>query len=177
MRQPSLFPLSLLFAGAVWGQKNPIYENLPVGKYAVGFKTVTLPDYSRITKPGCNYWGEKNEGDRSRKITIHLWYPAKANTGKRTVTYGDLSFALLVAGKDNEAAKYYEKAVAPQPNGHDFYNLACANAKYGDKDRAFAALDNSLKYGYGSKQLFENDADLTSLKTDDRFKKLLMKDK
>jgi len=98
------------------------------------------------------------------------------NTGNMTFnSYGDLAFALLVAGRDKEAAMYYEKAVALQPNGHDYYNLGCAYAKYGDKDRAFAALDKSLEYGYASKQLYENDTDLISLRSDERFKALLKK--
>lgn len=89
--------------------------------------------------------------------------------------YGNLGFALLVAGKDREAAYYYEKAVALQPTGFDYYNLGCAYAKYGDKDKAFSALNKSAEYGYGSKQQLENDNDLASLRTDDRYKQLLAK--
>jgi Flp pilus assembly protein TadD len=101
---------------------------------------------------------------------------AAEKTGKVSYNnYGDLGFALIVAGKDKEAAKYYEKSVALQPNGHDFYNLACAYAKSGDKNSAFKALENCLKYGYGSKDLFEHDADLKSLRNDSRFKEILSK--
>jgi hypothetical protein len=77
-------------------QPDPIYTNLPVGKYAVGFKIFTLTDESRIEKPEYNYLGEKNEGDRRKKITIHLWYPAKPNTGKQTVLYGDYCYNSLL---------------------------------------------------------------------------------
>jgi len=32
-----------------------IYTNLPIGKYAVGFKIETIADSSRITKPLYNF--------------------------------------------------------------------------------------------------------------------------
>ena len=71
---------------------NPIYENLPVGKYAVGFKIFTITDETRIDKPEFNYLGEKNEGDRRKKLTVHLWYPAQANTDTKTLTYADYCY-------------------------------------------------------------------------------------
>lgn len=71
---------------------NPIYENLPAGKYAVGFKIFTITDETRIDKPEYNYLNEKNESDRRKKITIHLWYPAKPGTGKKILLYGDYCF-------------------------------------------------------------------------------------
>ena len=77
-------------------QKNVIYEKLPVGKYAVGFKIVTLTDETRVTKPEYNYLGEKNEGDRSKKITIHLWYPANINTGKKKLQFRDYCYNNLL---------------------------------------------------------------------------------
>ena len=58
----------LFLATSVCGQKNPVYENLPVGKYPVGFKIFTLTDDSRIVKPENNYLGEKNEDDRRKKL-------------------------------------------------------------------------------------------------------------
>ncbi|HEX5154583.1 MAG TPA: hypothetical protein VFW07_24220 [Parafilimonas sp.] len=77
-------------------QKDLIYTNLPVGKYTVGFKIFTLTDESRVDRPEYNYLGEKNEGDRRKKITIHLWYPAKPNTGKQTVSYRDYCYNNLL---------------------------------------------------------------------------------
>lgn len=89
--------------------------------------------------------------------------------------YAQLAYSLLVANKNKEAAYYYEKALAIEPRNFDYYNLACAYAKMNDKENALKALDNSLKYGYGSKQQFENDPDLNSLKSDERFKAILQK--
>ena len=61
-----------------------MFSDLPVGKYAVGFKIVTMTDSSRVTKPLFNYFGEKETGDRYQKISIHVWYPSKPNTGEWT---------------------------------------------------------------------------------------------
>jgi len=85
----------LLFSSAQ-AQANPIYQNLPVGKYAVGFKIFTITDETRIEKPEYNYFGEKNEGDRTKKLTVHLWYPVQANSGKGTLTYGDYCYNNLL---------------------------------------------------------------------------------
>jgi hypothetical protein len=82
-------------------QTNLGYENLPVGKYAVGFKIFTLTDPSRIAKPEFNYLGEKVEGDRRKKITVHLWYPAKINTGKQRLAYGDYCYSSLLSSTDD----------------------------------------------------------------------------
>ncbi len=75
-----------------FSQKSPVFERLPVGKYAVGFKILTIFDDSRIDKPEVNYLGEKNEGDRRRKITMHIWYPAQPNTGKKKLVYADYCY-------------------------------------------------------------------------------------
>ncbi len=88
MRWLCLF-ISVLIVNTASSQQNLIYENLPVGQYDVGFTIITITDDSRIDEPLNNYLGEKNEGDQRRKITMHIWYPAKKNSGKRKLVYGD----------------------------------------------------------------------------------------
>lgn len=73
-------------------QNNPLYNKLPLGKFAVGFKIVTLTDDSRLDKPEYNYFGEKTAGNRNHRFSIHIWYPAKPNTGKGIVTYGEYCY-------------------------------------------------------------------------------------
>jgi tetratricopeptide (TPR) repeat protein len=93
------------------------------------------------------------------------------NSGKiNRDMYAQLGFNLLVAGKDKEAAVYYEKALAIEARGVDFYNLACAYAKVNDADEALKALDASLKYGYGSKQQIESDPDFNLIRTNKNYK-------
>ena len=85
-----IFILSQHLAG--FGQKSPVFERLPVGEYAVGFKILTILDDTRMDKPELNYLGEKNEGERRRKITMHIWYPAQPNTGKKRLVYADYCY-------------------------------------------------------------------------------------
>jgi hypothetical protein len=53
------------------------------------------------------------------------------------------------------------------------YNPACAYAKMNEKDKALEAFERSVKMGYGTRQFFENDADLNPIKTDERFKRIV----
>lgn len=91
-----LIPVFLFFVSSIYAQTSSIYEKLPVGKYAVGFKIFTITDPSRIAKPEYDYLGEKIKGDRRKKITVHLWYPAKLNTGKRKMVYADYCYNRLL---------------------------------------------------------------------------------
>lgn len=86
---------------------NPFFANLPVGPRAVGFRVVTLTDEARVTKRLHNYFGEKEAGNRYRRVQLHLWYPARPNTGTGTVTYGDYCAAegLTPEGNADPAAK------------------------------------------------------------------------
>ena len=84
-----LLPALLVYVVA-YGQANLIYKELPVGKYAVGFQIFTLTDDTRIVQPEFNYLGEKTEGDRRKKITVHLWYPAIA--GHKKLRYEDYCY-------------------------------------------------------------------------------------
>jgi hypothetical protein len=94
--------LILFVNSGVQSQRSPLYDNLPVGKYSVGFSILTVADSNRISQPEYNYLGEKNEGDRSRKITIQIWYPSAEKTGRRKVKFGDYSHYHLLS-TTNEA--------------------------------------------------------------------------
>ncbi|HEY0679292.1 MAG TPA: hypothetical protein VGD17_13470, partial [Chitinophagaceae bacterium] len=97
---------SLMMIGqAAYCQTNPLFQNLPVGKYAVGFKIITLTDSSRVTKPLYNYFGEKETGDLTWKIAVHIWYPAKTNSGKGTLTYGDYCYNQLLSSTNGTIAE------------------------------------------------------------------------
>ncbi|HEY6977509.1 MAG TPA: hypothetical protein VH396_14525 [Chitinophagaceae bacterium] len=104
------FVFFLIIAINTSAQTNAIYANLPVGKYPVGFKIFTLTDPSRIAKPEYNYLGEKIEGDRRKKITVHLWYPAKINNGKQKLTYGDYCYNSLLSSTSEIISKEKKEA-------------------------------------------------------------------
>jgi len=91
--------------------RSSIYKNLPVGKYAVGFKIITLTDSNRVSKPAYDYLGEKNSSDQFRKITVHLWYPSKNNSGRRRVEYGDYCYNSLLTVTNEVISKERKNAV------------------------------------------------------------------
>lgn len=84
-----------------------------MGKFAVGFRIITLTDDTRIGKPGFDYLGEKNQGDLRRKITIHLWYPAQPGTGQKALRYQDYCFNYELSATDETLdAKAKEEQLA-----------------------------------------------------------------
>lgn len=93
----------LLLAGGAQGQT--VFDRLPVGKYAVGFKIFTLTDDTRLIRPEYNYVGERNEDDRRWKITVHIWYPAQANSGKGKLTYANYCYNYLLQTTDEPLDK------------------------------------------------------------------------
>ncbi|WP_336516732.1 alpha/beta hydrolase family protein [Pollutibacter soli] len=94
-------------------QSQVFYQQLPTGKYAVGFTIITLTDDTRIEKPEYNYLGEKNEGDRRKKVTIHLWYPAQAGTGSKGILYQDYCYNNQISStKENLDTKEKQERLA-----------------------------------------------------------------
>jgi hypothetical protein len=83
---------------------------------------------------------------------------------------------LRLAGKLAEAEA---QIVKYEPDGDQFttsvmyYNLACSYALENKPDGAFKFLDKALAHGYASKQQYENDTDLVSLKNDKRWKDIV----
>jgi hypothetical protein len=61
----------------------------------------------------------------------------------------------------------------PIPPQIALYNAACAAAKAGDTEKAFAALEKAIAAGFTQVKLLESDPDLASLRSDARFGKLL----
>jgi hypothetical protein len=83
--------------------------------------------------------------------------------------YAQLGMKLYEEKKFNDAAKNLELAVREEPNGVDFYNLACCYSLDNNPDKAFEALNKAIEFGYVGRNQYENDADLTKLKSDSRW--------
>jgi tetratricopeptide (TPR) repeat protein len=98
----------------------------------------------------------------------------EASSNKSRV-FTSLASTLMEMERNAQAAYYYEKALDLQPRGVDYYNQACAYAKSSNKDKAFASLNKAFDNGFSSKNDFENDTDLASLKTDNRWVTLMQK--
>jgi hypothetical protein len=89
--------------------------------------------------------------------------------------YAQLGSQLYREKKYKESAKNYELAVKEDPNGVDFYNMACSYALDNNPDKAFESLNKAVDYGFYGRNQYENDTDLTSLKADPRWKTLSAK--
>jgi hypothetical protein len=89
--------------------------------------------------------------------------------------YVQLGSQLYREKKYKESVKNYELALKEDPNGVDFYNMACSYALDGNPDKAFEALNKAVEWGFFGKNQYENDTDLTALKTDARWKTLSAK--
>ncbi|GJM24802.1 MAG: hypothetical protein DHS20C16_12170 [Phycisphaerae bacterium] len=79
------------------------------------------------------------------------------------------------AKADWERAIFYRELVANlAPLDHlNYYNLACCYALDGQTDKAFEALDNSIRYGWCDTNHIKRDTDLDSLRDDDRYQTTL----
>jgi tetratricopeptide (TPR) repeat protein len=86
----------------------------------------------------------------------------------------DSGYALLEAGRNEDAVAVFEKAKMALPEGRwGDYNLACAYARSGNAPKAFEALDAAVASGWDDAGHMESDPDLEPLRSDSRFKALL----
>ena len=73
-----------------------------------------------------------------------------------------------------KAVEYYTKAVKLFPKqAGAWYNMACAYALSGHKDKALEALSKAVENGFADPEHMKKDKDLDSLRNDPRFKKIL----
>jgi hypothetical protein len=100
----------------------------------------------------------------------------KSNQGVNVPSpYVQLGSQLYREKKYKESAQNYELALKEEPNGVDFYNMACSYALDNNSDKAFEALNKAVEFGFYGKNQYENDTDLTALKSDARWKVLSAK--
>lgn len=90
-------------------------------------------------------------------------------TGMSKAEYLKLGKSLNLLKKYKESAGYYEEALKVNPQGNEYYNLGCVYALVGDKDKAFSNLNKAIENGFAYKRQFENDADLVSIRSDERW--------
>jgi tetratricopeptide (TPR) repeat protein len=73
-----------------------------------------------------------------------------------------------------EAIKSLEQAIKVGGGAAlDFYNLACAFALSGQKEKALDNLEKAIDAGFTDRRQYETDTDLDSLREIERFKELL----
>ncbi len=75
-----------------------------------------------------------------------------------------------------KAETYFQRAATIRPDAWEpLYNLACSRALQADLDGAFAYLDRAAENSFQDARLLQGDADLTSLRADRRFQRLVKK--
>ena len=69
----------------------------------------------------------------------------------------------------------FELGIPPGPatRGVAYYNLACAYARTGQKDKALESLSRAVDEGFSDRAGMERDEDLAPLRPDPRFQQLL----
>ncbi|MEE8169574.1 MAG: tetratricopeptide repeat protein [Phycisphaerae bacterium] len=90
------------------------------------------------------------------------------------VAWHRLGYSLHALGKLDRAIEAHKKtAEFPRLRRTGRYNLGCAYALKGRPDDAFKALHQAVDAGFRDVSLFRSDADLTGLRKDPRYAKLL----
>lgn len=86
-----------------------------------------------------------------------------------------LGYAVHMLGKYEEAMPHHLRAASamhPEIRIDGLYNAACAQARLGNKDAALEFLAKTIDAGFRDATQLERDADMDSLRSDERFKKL-----
>jgi len=86
----------------------------------------------------------------------------------------NLGTYLLGKGNYDEAIKFLRKALVLRPGFKEAqYNIACAYALKGDREKAISALTRAVRMGVEDAELIAEDPDLKSLHEDPRFWEIL----
>lgn len=118
---------------------------------------------------------------RQQKFADAVDYLTRAIEGgaRHSLAYGNLAYAQLRLGRNEEAIRSYERAfeagIPPGANtrGVAHFNMACAYARLGQKDKALGALASAVAEGFNERRLYETDEDLAPLRADARFQEIL----
>jgi DUF4097 and DUF4098 domain-containing protein YvlB len=108
-----------------------------------------------------------DEDKLSQKLSVYL----QQIRGRRAF---QRAYNLHASGKLDQAIEAHQHAAKFE--GHRavaFYNLGCAWALKGKKDRAFAELNKAIDFGFRRVEQFEKDEDLNTLTDDQRFAALI----
>lgn len=97
--------------------------------------------------------------------------------GENSFTLSQLGLAEMYRHRYTEALNAYQRSLAaglpPFAQVNAYYNMACANARLGEKDKAFENLDKAIEAGFNNRRLMSEDEDLASIRSDQRFEALL----
>jgi tetratricopeptide (TPR) repeat protein len=110
---------------------------------------------------GKNAEGDKNLATYEKAITPEAF------------TYFYIADRMRAVKRYEKAASLYERALQfPNPPGFLFYNLGVTYALMGNTDKAFQNLSKAVAMGFGTKESYEENEDLKSLRSDKRWNEL-----
>jgi tetratricopeptide repeat protein len=111
-------------------------------------------------------------GDVDGAVAIYRELIAKDKTDSQA--WLSLGLTTLAAKRYPDAIAALTQAANAEPiKGRAYYNLACAYALTGEKDKAIEAVGRAIEAGFRSKGNFEGDPDLKSIREDGRFRQLM----
>ncbi|HEV2668300.1 MAG TPA: tetratricopeptide repeat protein, partial [Blastocatellia bacterium] len=144
-------------------------------------------DIVRPLPPGTPYLAAQSREDLAAKAQAHYlaqeWVEAaaayqrliKANPND-PVAWHRLGTSQIYLRLLPDAIKSLEQAIKVGGGvALDFYNLACAFALSGEKEKALDNLEKAINAGFTDRRQYETDNDLDSLRETERFKELLNK--
>ena len=88
--------------------RSPLHGALAPGRYAVGFTKLEFRDAARYERPKVDHDGRTVADDRTRRFTVHVWYPAAAGSGPQ-LTFADYMFSHF-ADTVSEATRQTDEA-------------------------------------------------------------------
>ena len=74
--------------------RSPLFGSLVPGAHAVGFMKREMRDSTRFDLPKLDSTGRPRTADRSRRLTVHVWYPAVAGSAQ-PMTFREYMFSHL----------------------------------------------------------------------------------
>ena len=144
-------------------------------------------DIVRPLPPGTPHLAAQSQEDLATKAQAHYqaqeWAEAAAayqqlvkENPNNPVAWHRLGTSQIYLRQLPEAIKSLEQAIKVGGGAAlDFYNLACAFALSGEKEKALDNLEKAINAGFTDRQQYETDSDLDSLRETGRFKELLKK--
>lgn len=99
--------------------------------------------------------------------------PILVPSNELELRYWQMINGLTDIGLYDLADNYFERLSAGGIHPVHVYNRACFYAQHDESDRAFKHLNIAIDKGYAGRSQYEQDTDLSSLKSDPRWNKLV----